>query len=146
MGPNTVSQLGDNFGAVGGLFSGIAKAGIDNAQAHAIDVAGQNASAQANEREDQIRRQGRQVLGEQVADTAESGIGFTQTTQDSIDRSAANVSLDALNARYAGEVERTNYINQAGALRAQAAAAPLIGAVSGATKALQMMAPYLKGG
>ncbi len=91
-----------------------------NAQAQAADVnariARQNAETvaqQAGAREDLQRKQARQVIGRQLAATAESGVHLNGTAGDLLEESMGNAELDALNIRYEGEVNRTGLLNQA---------------------------------
>lgn len=146
MGPETVAGLGDNFGAVGGFIGGLAKGSMERAQARALELAGAQASAEANQREEQIKREGRQTIGEQIAASAQAGTGFGPTTIDAIKQSEANLSLDAMIARYQGLIENINDQNKATAMRHQAAAEPFIGAVTGAAKAIGMAASMGRGG
>lgn len=63
------------------------------------------ARQQANAREEQQRRKGRQLLGEQRAAIAESGVGFMGSPLDIAEQSATRAELDSLTIRYEGELE-----------------------------------------
>lgn len=80
-----------------------------------ISVAEQNArltGQQTSAREEQQRRESRQLLGTQRAAIAQSNVGFDGSSADIIRQSSANAELDALNIRYAGELERMGFLNE----------------------------------
>lgn len=151
---------GSAVGALGALQSGYAQAGQYNAQAGAAaynrDLARQNAdtvSAQANAREEQIRREGRQTLGAQRGAIAESGTGFTGSNLDIMQQDAANLALDALNARYEGALSRTSYENEAAgqeyqrkAAKKAAGNAKIAGWIGAGSSLLSGSGNYLKAG
>lgn len=60
---------------------------------------------QANAREEQQRRKGRQLLGAQRAAIAESGVGAVGSALDIAEQSATRAELDSLTIRYEGELE-----------------------------------------
>jgi hypothetical protein len=128
---------------VSGIVGGVSSAQAASAQARADTGQAAIASAQADAREEQDRRQGRQQLGAQIANTAQSGIGFTQTAKDSLDQMAANTSLDALNDRYDGTLKRTSLLNDAAQQRAKAKSAWINAGLSAGGQALKAAAPYL---
>lgn len=63
------------------------------------------ARQQADAREEQQRRKGRQLLGAQRAAIAESGVGFMGSALDIAEESSTRAELDALTIRYEGELE-----------------------------------------
>ena len=63
------------------------------------------ARQQANAREEQQRRKGRQILGAQRAAISESGIGLMGSALDIAEESSTRAELDALTVRYEGELE-----------------------------------------
>ncbi|WP_394694878.1 hypothetical protein [Pseudoxanthomonas japonensis] len=71
----------------------------------------QRVGQQTSAREEQLRRNFRQSLGAQRAAMAQSGTGFGGTNAALIQQSTANAELDALNIRYAGELERMGIEN-----------------------------------
>jgi len=78
-------------------------------------IAAQNAQVarqQANAREEAQRRHARQVLGDQRAALAESGVGLSGSSADIYRQSAANAELDALNIRYEGELAARGLLAQ----------------------------------
>jgi hypothetical protein len=122
--------------AIGTLTSGLSKAGADRYNARVADENAEITAQQASLREDQIRRQGRQTIGEQIAATAQnSGGNFTGSALDTIRQSETNLSLDALNARYSGDVQVTDLNNQAAMYR-QKGKADTWGGVFGAGASL----------
>lgn len=77
-----------------------------------IDLANQNmeiAGRGGSAREEQLRRNIRQALGAQRAAIAQSGTGFGGSNAAIISQSTANAELDALNLRYAGQLERAGF-------------------------------------
>jgi hypothetical protein len=103
-----------------GLVGGMGQASQYDAQAKVAKANAASASAQADAAEENVRRQGRQKLGEQVAGIAQSGVGFTQTAKDLTDQAGADISLDALNKRFNGAVNRTQFLNDAAMDQAKA--------------------------
>lgn len=80
-----------------------------------IRAAEQNAALTAQQtsaREEQQRRESRQLLGTQRAAIAQSGVGFGGSSADIMRQSAASAELDALNIRYAGDLERMGILNE----------------------------------
>lgn len=67
---------------------------------------------QTGAREEQSRREARQLLGSQRAAIAQSGVGFGGSSADIIKQSTMNAELDALNIRYAGDLERMGILNE----------------------------------
>ena len=79
-----------------------------------IKVEKQNAmlvGQQASAREEQQRRESRQLLGTQRAAIGQSNVGFEGSSADIIRQSASSAELDALNVRYAGVLERSSILN-----------------------------------
>lgn len=114
-----MDMAGGMFGAVGALVQGRqARNAIDverDIEKFNIKAAEQNASLtaqQTSQREDQQRRESRMLLGTQRAAIAQSGVGFGGSSADIIRRSTANAELDALNIRYAGDLERMGILNE----------------------------------
>lgn len=79
---------------------------IDNQRLNAQRVASQTSA-----REEQVRRQARIALGAQRAAIAQSGTGMGGTNAALVAQSTANAELDALNVRYAGELDRLGIEN-----------------------------------
>lgn len=106
--------------AIGAIQQGNAQAAQYQAQAQGqeynarvsrsqAEAAGQQWSA----REDAQRRQARQILGKQLAATAQSGVNLNGSAADIFRESMVNAEQDALNIRYEGEMTRTGLLNQA---------------------------------
>lgn len=68
---------------------------------------------QANAREEQQRRQARQVLGKQRAAVAQAGIGMGGSALDIMEQSAALAELDALTIRYEGDLKARGLLAEA---------------------------------
>lgn len=113
--------LGSVLGAAGSIVSGVAGMAAANYQAK---VARMNAeisrdNAQRSIQEAQLRQieqdnQTRALMGEQLAAQSASGLSLGGRSQMLTRKSAAQLGRkDALNVRYQGEVESTNYENQA---------------------------------
>lgn len=80
-----------------------------------IKVDEQNAATkgqQTSAAEEAQRRQARQALGAERAGIAESGVGFGGSSLDVMRRSTKNAELDAMNIRYAGDLERAGILNK----------------------------------
>lgn len=80
-----------------------------------IKVAEQNAALkgqQTSAAEEMQRREGRRMLGIQRAAIAQSGVGFSGSSLDVMRQSTAAAELDALNVRYAGDLERLGILNE----------------------------------
>ncbi len=82
-------------------------------------IARQQAAAEAR----RIRDAGARALGQQRAAFSASGVTAEGTPLDVLGDTAASVELDALTARYAGEVEAGDYLAEADRLRYRAEAA-----------------------
>lgn len=121
MDPATALVIGSTALKAGSaLRSGYSQSAQAKSQATAAefnrDLANQNAeatSAQAGLREEQMRREARQVQGAQRAAVAESGTGFVGSNLDILEQDAVTASLDALNTRYEGQLQSAGYRNDA---------------------------------
>lgn len=90
-------------------------------QARVADINAQASAQQYSAEEERVRREARQVMGAQRAAIAQSGVGFGGSSADIMRQSSIQAELDALNIRYAGSLERTGLLNEAGAQRFNAA-------------------------
>jgi hypothetical protein len=99
---------------------GAARADLYNAQ-----VARERADVEKqayNQREEQIRREGRTALGKIRAGLAQSGAGYGTGTALDVEReSMINAELDALNIRYEGELRSKALLQEAGLYEISAA-------------------------
>jgi hypothetical protein len=66
---------------------------------------------QTSAREEQQRRESRQLLGTQRAAIGQSGVGYGGSSADIIRQSTVSAELDSLNVRYAGDLERMGILN-----------------------------------
>jgi hypothetical protein len=64
---------------------------------------------QANAQEGQVRKASREALGKQVAAFGAAGVGYGGSSEGSLDQSAVNQELDALNTRYKGSITGYGY-------------------------------------
>lgn len=64
---------------------------------------------QANQQEIQVRRSGRLALDKQAAAFAGANVGYGGSSQVSLDQSAINQEMDALNTRYRGAITGYGY-------------------------------------
>jgi hypothetical protein len=79
-----------------------------------IKVGEQNAALsgqQTSAREEEVRRRARRALGQQRAAIGQSGTGFSGSNESIMAQSSTNAELDALNVRYAGQLERMGILN-----------------------------------
>ena len=146
--------------AVGALQSGYSKADEYKSQAGVAgynrDVANQNAettSVQSGLREEQVRREARQTQGAQRAGVAESGTGFGGSNREIMDQDAVTASLDALNTRYDGQLQRRGYEAEAvtselqrKAAKRSASSAIKAGWLAAGSAVLQGASGYASGG
>jgi hypothetical protein len=72
------------------------------------------------QREDQQRREASFVMGKQRAAGAQAGLGLGGSTADVTGQSAVMAELDALNIRYAGEMEAKGLLSQSDLYSAEA--------------------------
>lgn len=108
--------------AVGAIQQASAAASNANSQASMSDynaqVSRNNADAALKSSTSQQlaqNRQARQQLGVQRAAAAQSGLGFTGSNRDIIDRSETLAELDQLNLAYEGQLKASGFLAQAGA-------------------------------
>ena len=69
---------------------------------------------QANAQEGLVRRQSREALGRQAAAFGAAGVGYGGSSETSLDQSALNQELAALNTRYKGSITGYGYRVQSG--------------------------------
>jgi hypothetical protein len=69
---------------------------------------------QANAQEGLVRRASREALGKQAAAFGAAGVGYGGSSEVSLDQSAINQELDALNTRYKGSITGYGYRVQSG--------------------------------
>jgi len=117
-------------GAISAMDSANASSTNYNAQAQAAQtnatIARNNASGAqraANANEEASRRKSAYALSQQRAAIGQSGVAFEGSPLDVLGQSAGNAELDALNIRYQGQLQATNYLNQGLMQEAQAGAA-----------------------
>jgi len=100
----------------------------------------------AGRREEQQRRKARQVLGEQRAALAQSGIGMMGSALDIEEQSATAAELDALNIRYEGEMAAKGLLYDAEAEKFEGRANLAAGANAKKASYLKTGSAILSGG
>lgn len=108
------------LGGIGSIMGGSANAANLQAQQNAANYNAQLYNQQASQamttvqaQSNQQARQSREVLGQQRAAIAESGIGFSGTGGDLIEDSTANAEFDRQNILYNGLLQSQGYASQA---------------------------------
>jgi hypothetical protein len=81
---------------------------------------GKAAVDQSNAQANQVLRQGRAAVGREAAAFGGAGVGYGGSSLTSMDQSAVNNELDALNTRYKGSFSAYGYNTQSSILRSQA--------------------------
>lgn len=82
---------------------------------------------QTDRREEMVRRQTRQRLGQMRAAGAQAGVGLGGSTADIYRQASGDAEMDALNTRYGGMLESVDYINKAAGSRYNAKTAKMQG-------------------
>src|SRR5271154_7526323 len=98
------------------LVAGIAAAyqGIQKSQSDTYNAkvaAGQQSNAinESNAQANLVQRNSREQLGKQAAAFGAAGVGYGGSSETSLDQSAVNQELDALNTRYKGAITGYGY-------------------------------------
>lgn len=105
--------------AAGAVVQGVQGKNAENFNAQ---VAGQEHDLsinQANAQEGMVRNASREALGRQAAAFGASGVGYGGSSERSLDQSAINQEMDALNTRYKGAITGWGYGVKAGLDRQQ---------------------------
>lgn len=94
--------------------AGAAAQGVQQANASAYNSAiyaqeGRTAAIQGAAAEANLRRNNAQTMGRMVAGAAQAGGGFNGSVGRSIQQSANNMELDALNIRYKSQLQKWAY-------------------------------------
>jgi hypothetical protein len=126
--PVTLMLIAGGMQAVGAIQQGKAQAAQLESQARADEYNAkiqENQAAetarQAGQREELQRRQARDLIGKQVAGTAQAGIKMTGSALDLLNQSYKASEEDALAIRYEGELNRQGLLQQAELTKFQAA-------------------------
>jgi hypothetical protein len=125
------------FQAGKSIYDGMVKSSELKADAQVADQNARTTRLQANAREDLIRQQSRQKLGEQRAAAVQSG--FDPNTGSLLDLqadSAGALELDALTTRYEGTLQALSFSTQADNMRRRAKAATRSGYLNAAGELL----------
>lgn len=125
------------IGAVGAVRQGNIQASEKRTAAQIAEQQAETATTQATAREEVQRSHVRQLVGDQLAVGAQSGLQLSGSRADILEQSLYNAELDALNIRYEGKLQSqglktqsvfdrfsadqaqsTGYLNAAGSLLA----------------------------
>jgi hypothetical protein len=106
--------------AAGSAAYGAAQSSISAAYNSKVDANTRDASInQAAAQEGIVRRMGREALGKQTAAFGAAGVGYGGSSETSLDQSAVNQELDALNTRYKGATTGYGYGVESGIQKSQ---------------------------
>lgn len=130
-------------GAVATVYSAQQQADAQDYQADVADKNAMVARSQASAREEAQRQHARQIIGKQLAATAESGGGLTGSNLDLLGSSLYSAELDSLNIRYEGELKASGLTDQAGLLRSEASDTRAGGYLSATGKLIGASSTYL---
>ena len=134
--------------AVGAVATVSAAESQASAQEYNASIAEQHAvtaRSQANDREEAQRAHGRQVIGQQLAATAQSGTSLNGTNLDLLSQSLYGVEVDAMNIRYEGALKASGLNAQASLDRSQADSTRTGGYLSAAGKLIGGSSSYISG-
>jgi hypothetical protein len=116
--------------AAGAVYQGVTSSVNSRYNADVMAQQRENAVNQANAQEGLVRRNSREMLDRQSAAFGAAGVGYGGSSETSLEQSAVNQELDALNTRYRGAITGWGYGAESGILRSQsneeAAATPLL--------------------
>lgn len=105
--------------AGGALVQGVQAKNAENFNAQVATNEQKLSVNQANAQEGMVRRGSREALGRQAAAFGAAGVGYGGSSETSLDQSAVNQELDALNTRYKGAITGYGYGVKAGIDRTQ---------------------------
>lgn len=125
--------------AVGSIVEGIGGYQANKANAKIAEQNRADVLNQGNAQEADVRAQGTQLEGAQIAATGASGVTLQGSPTDVIMDSKVKSELDALRVRYGAQVQATGYRNQANAYKLAARQSLTGGIIAG------LAAPSLKG-
>jgi hypothetical protein len=117
-----------------------------NYNAQVLENQAQTERNQATVRQEAQRREARQVIGQQLAATSESGAGLSGSNLDLLTESLRNSELDALNIRYQSELNAQGLQQQAGLERFQGKQAKYQSRMSAAGSLLNASGSYFGAG
>jgi mannitol-specific phosphotransferase system IIBC component len=90
-----------------------AAAKVEEYKANVTEMNARAVGQQASAEEERVRREARQLQGQQRAAIAQSGTGFGGSNADVMRQDMALAELDALNVQYAGDIERRGLLQEA---------------------------------
>lgn len=98
---------------IAAAYQGIQKSQADTYNAKVASSQQSNSINEANAQANLVQRNSREQLGKQAAAFGAAGVGYGGSSEISLDQSAINQELDALNTRYRGAVTGWGYGAQA---------------------------------
>lgn len=130
-----------------------AEADAADQNARILDEKALQVGSEGARNEEAVRRQYRQLAGEQFAAASEGGFNATGSVLDIVRQSARDAEVDALNVRYGAQTEARGYRLEAANMRAQsviarklAKRAKLAGYLSAGGEGASMLGGGAKGG
>lgn len=98
---------------IAAAYQGIQKSQADTYNSKVASSQQSNSINEANAQANLVQRNSREALGKQAAAFGAAGVGYGGASEISLDQSAINQELDALNTRYRGAVSGWGYGAQA---------------------------------
>lgn len=138
--------MADPLQAFGQVLEGWEGKQAGEANARISDAGARTSLLQAASEENKLRREADLMTGAQVAATGASGVTSDGSPTDVIFDSKRNAELDALNARYSGQVKAVGLRNQARIQRQQGTQALAAGIIKGTSTMLKAGASAASGG
>ncbi len=132
--------------ALSSISQGNQQAAAYKAQANVDTINANNTSMAYAAKEQNLRRQQAQKLGEARAASAENGTLGTGSSLDVQEEDTTQANLDALTLRYEGQAQRTNYLNSAAQNRSNASGARKAGYIGALSSVLSGGMRYGAGG
>lgn len=140
-GTDTIEKLADAFKVVGPVGQGL----VDKQTAdYNAGVATQEANSAINNasfNENAVRNKGAQEIASQIASVGAGNVEFSGSTQAAVRQNAANIEMDALTARYRGQIHAAADLSQAKMLRYQGKEELGAGVASAGMKLLSQYRP-----
>jgi len=140
---STLSTLGTIFSVGSALFQGFSQYQAANAAAKQASINARTAIAEAAAMESRQRRASAMDISAGAAGYGASGVRMEGSPLDIMEQSAYNAELDALTTRWKGQVEATNYRNEAAMARASGRNALIGGFINAGGAAIKGASSYI---
>jgi hypothetical protein len=141
-----VAALAPYLAAAGSVAGGIQASQSDKYNAAVLGNEQKTAIDQGNAQANLVVRQGRQALGREAAAFGGAGVGYGGSSATSLDQTAVNSELDALNTKYKGVISGYGYGVQSGILNREANQTQNMSVLLAGGQALTGLAKYYQGG